>query len=100
MILATQILNNLKEGDEIYLSELIYIFNITFGTKIIIKFLETYPKLDILFDVFIENKDFKKKILTLYENDINYFLKKILIFFKRKKLKVIKIVKIKMKILL
>ena len=66
MILPTQILNNLKEGEEIYLSELISIFNITFGTKIIIKFQETYPKLDIQFDAFIENEDFKKQILTLY----------------------------------
>ena len=87
MILATQILNNLKEGDEIYLSELIYIFNITFGTKIIIKFLETYPKLDIQFDAFIENEDFKNQILTLYENNINSFFEKNINFFQEKEIK-------------
>ena len=82
-LLAKQILNGLKEGEEILLSELICIFNIVFQSKIIINFLKTYPKLDIQFDEFIENEEFKKKILILYENDINLFFEKNNNFFQK-----------------
>ena len=84
-LLASQFLSGLKEGNEVVLSELICILNISFGTKIITKFLDIYPKLDIQFDTILDNKEFDNKILNLYKNNINQFFEKNNKFFQKLK---------------
>ena len=82
-LLASQFLSGLKEGNEVVLSELICILNISFGTKIITKFLDIYPKLDIQFDTVLENKEFDNNILNLYKSNINQFFEKNNKFFQK-----------------
>ena len=50
ILLASKILSILKKNSEIKFSVLISLFNIIFANKLIIKFLNIYPKLDIDFD--------------------------------------------------
>ena len=83
ILLAKQVLAGLKEGTEILFSELILIFNIAFGTKIITNFLDKYPKLDIQFDIANENEEFNKNILNLYKSNINQFFEKNINFFQK-----------------
>ena len=82
-LLASQILSDLKEGNEVFFSELISIFNISFGTKIITKFLDIYPKLDIQFDTILENEEFNNKILNLYKSNITQFFEENNKFFQK-----------------
>ena len=80
MALARQYLSSLKDKEEVIFSDIINIFNISYGTKIITNFLDIYPKLDILFDQLLDNKEFEK-ILTLYLENKNTFLSKNHVFF-------------------
>ena len=82
ILLASKILSILKKNSEIKFSVLISLFNITFANKLIIKFLNIYPKLDIDFDDLNQkNEEFNTKILKLYENETENFFEKNLKFF-------------------
>ena len=81
ILLASKILSILKKNSEIKFSVLISLFNIIFANKLIIKFLNIYPKLDIDFDELNQkNEEFDTKILKLYENETENFFKKNLKF--------------------
>ena len=62
----------LKEDNEILYSDIIEIFNISFGTKEIIIFLGNYTKLNLNIGIKFENKEFTN-ILNLYKNEPNKF---------------------------
>ena len=82
ILLASKILSILKKNSEIKFSVLISLFNIIFANKLIIKFLNIYPKLDIDFDELNQkNEEFDTKILKLYENETENFFEKNLKFF-------------------
>ena len=82
VLLALKILSNLKKNSEIKFSVLISLFNIIFGNKLITKFLDTYPKLDIVCDeINKEKEEFNNKILKPYENDNEKLFEKNLKFF-------------------
>ena len=82
ILLASKTLSTLKEKNEIKFSVLISLFIIIFENKLITKFLDIYPKLDIEFDDDInQQKDELNKILKLYENNNDQFFEKNLRFF-------------------
>ena len=82
--LVSQYLLNLKDDNTVIYSDIIKIFNLSFNTKIITDFLDTYPKLDFALNQNINNEEFNK-ILNLYkENKNNFFEKNIKIFAKVK----------------
>ena len=83
LLLASKMLSMLKDKDEIIFSQLIKLFNISFGTKIIKSFLDIYPKLDIVFNSTIDNEEFNNKILKLYHKNINSFFKKNIKYIKK-----------------
>ena len=94
ILLASKILSTLKKNNEIKFSILISLFNITFGDKLITKFLDVYQKLDIDYDDINHQKEEFNKILKLYEDNNEEFFEKNLKFFsdvqKEKTIKTIK----------
>ena len=83
--LVSQFLSTLKDDNEVIYSDTIEIFNLSFGTKVIVNFLDKYTKLNYNLNQKIENKEFNK-ILELYKNDKNKFFSKNEIFFKKIKI--------------
>ena len=82
ILLASKILSNLKKNSEIKFSVLISLFNIIFGNKLITKFLDIYPKLDINCDeIKQQNEEFNNKVLKPYENNNEKLFEKNLKFF-------------------
>ena len=84
ILLASKILSILKknnENNEIKFGVLISLFNIIFENKLIIKFLNIYPKLDIDFHEYNrQNEEFNTKVLKLYEKNTKKFFEKNLKF--------------------
>ena len=81
ILLAEKMLSLLKDKEEIYFNDLIKLFNISFEKRIITNFLDTYPKLDIVFNPTIDNEEFKNIVLK-YQKNINSFFKKNIKIFK------------------
>mgnify|MGYP007101915534 CR=1 FL=1 len=72
--LAMQYLKECEKNDKIIFSDIIIVFCLAFGQKIITNFLDTYIK----FDIEIDKMDIKNfnDILSLYNNDKNKFYEK------------------------
>ena len=81
ILLASKILSTLKKNNEIKFSILMSLFNITFGDKLITKFLDVYQKLDIDYDDINHQEEEFNKILKLYEDNNEEFFEKNLKFF-------------------
>ena len=75
-LLASQTLSTLKKNSEIKFSVLISLFNIVFETKLINKFLDIYPQLDIDYDDISQQiEEFKNKKLKLCQENEEQSLK-------------------------
>ena len=83
--LVIQFLSILKDEKEVIYSDILKVFVISFGTKVIINFLDKYTRLNYNLDHTIENKEFDK-ILELYKKDKNKFFEKNEIYFKKVKI--------------
>ena len=70
--LVSQYFSTLKDDNEVMFSNIIELFNISFGTKEIIIFLDNYTKLNYNLDIKIENEEFTN-ILNLYKNESKDF---------------------------
>ena len=73
--LVKQYLSLLKEDNHVIFSDIIEIFNLSFGTKEIANFLDTYTKLDYDLDDKYNNKEFND-LLNLYKKDKTKFFEK------------------------
>ena len=80
--LASQFLSTIKDDSLVIYSDILTIFTLAFGTKVIIEFLDKYTKFSYNLVDKVDNKDFNK-ILNLYKNDKNQFFKTNESYFKK-----------------
>ena len=80
--IAEQFLSYSK-NKSVHYSDIIEIFNLSFNTKVITKFLDNYETFDYMFDEEINNDEFNTK-LDLYKNKKDEFFSKNIEFFKEK----------------
>ena len=73
--MVRQFLSTLKNENRVLFSDMVYIFNLAFGTKMIVNFCDNYIKNNYDFPFEIKSEEFNN-ILNLYNKDKKSFFDK------------------------